>query len=315
MTKLKQYLLEHGISQAEVVKKVGTSAGSFSSICSGKRTPSPALYQKIADALGCDIGDICEDPTRCAIGRARKSGYNRLDPTIARKKLAEQGIKNLDIARALMVSTSCVSKYLNGESGVSPIKLKKLASILHCKPEDLLQQEKPKEDAYTGLDSFNEKDESHPEKSSVEFPPAVTVCRKCALDPVEIQINSDISYPPSVIRVWIRYTLCHITDPYSPEYDPVKAGKISDCFFKFYVNKKKPLKEDARYFVREKDDKIFLKRDNERSESKHTYVISSGKRERKPFTMIMTEEEKRKFEMMMTAMEVPFTIRSFDDIF
>lgn len=315
MTKIKQYLLEHGISQAEVVKKVGTSAGSFSSICSGKRTPSPDLYQRIAGALGCNVEDICEDPIRCTTGRARKSGYSRLDPAIAKTKLAEQGIKNLDIARALMVSTSCVSKYLSGESGVSPIKLKKLASILKCKPEDLIQKEKREEDAYTGLDTFNEKDDTPPEKASVEYPPATVVCRKCALDPVEIQINSDISYPPSVIRVWIRYTLCHITDPYSPEYDPVKAGKISDCFFKFYVNKKKPLKEDARYFVREKDDKIFLKRDNEDSDSKHTYVISSGKGKRKSFTMVMTEEEKRKFETMMTAMEVPFTIRSFDDIF
>lgn len=329
-TKLKDYLKRNHITQSELSNLINTSSGNISSICSGKRKASVLMYQRIADALGCDLSEICDD--KVVIKKATGSSnprINFIDPYVVSVKLTERKIKHKEMAEMLSITPSGFSKYMRGICGMKMSRLKDMADLLDCEPKDLLLKEDatveeshsnektnlPIEEAYMGQDEFNNKNSVSCQRGeSVACPPAV-VCKKCGLDPVKIQINSDISYPPSVIRIWIRYTLCHMMDPYSPEYDPIRAGKISDCFFKFYVNKKKPLREDARYFVREKDGKIFLKRDHGGCDVKHTYIITRGEgQDRKRMQMVLSESEKEKFEDLMTILDIPIKIRSIEDI-
>lgn len=51
MTKLKQILIERGISQAELAREAGKNSGTVNKICGNKQIPSPTMKHALLHAL------------------------------------------------------------------------------------------------------------------------------------------------------------------------------------------------------------------------------------------------------------------------
>lgn len=148
------------------------------------------------------------------------------------------------------------------------------------------------------------------------LPTLFQTCTKCMFENVvDVVINSDFSYPADTIQKWAKRSICKMTDRDSIDYDPLRANQISDMLFRFFVNRKKPLREDARYFVREKNGALHLKIDHEEMDSLHQYTMSRSDENGTHVTRItMTENEKFKVESIFRELNIDCTIRDIVDI-
>ena len=87
--RLKEERKNAGLTQAQLSKKLGITAQSYSQYETGKRNPKMETQQKIADALGIDIDDLC--PTKKemeAIKKAAESVTDKRKLEIEEKRLS-----------------------------------------------------------------------------------------------------------------------------------------------------------------------------------------------------------------------------------
>ena len=142
-------------------------------------------------------------------------------------------------------------------------------------------------------------------------------CTKCIFENVvDIVVNGNYSYPADTIQKWARRSICQMTDPWSMNYNPERAAAISDMLFRFFINKRKPLKPDNRYFVREKNGEIFLKRDRGDIDTLHEYAFTHEDEDGNTHAtrITMTEAEKEKMTNILRELNVQFVVRDLVDI-
>lgn len=58
---LRQYRINHGLTQAELAGKLSVSQNAISQYETGKRCPPVSRIANIAKVLGCSVGDIVSD--------------------------------------------------------------------------------------------------------------------------------------------------------------------------------------------------------------------------------------------------------------
>lgn len=173
--------------------------------------------------------------------------------------------------------------------------IEEIAKILKRKPEELYDEYVLDigRGCYVKADEISDQEEDMSESSSdqkeksvsdIAFPVNIDNLKlirnkseyQCMINTdLEIEINSDKSYTAKEIRKWCRRSICCMTDKDDQErYDPVMAGMISDFFFRYFINRKKPLLKDAKYFVRRKKSHLYLKRYKEEYSLKRVYMIT-----------------------------------------
>jgi uncharacterized C2H2 Zn-finger protein len=126
-----------------------------------------------------------------------------------------------------------------------------------------------------------------------------------------IQVNDDISYPPSVIEIWAKKV---IKDRNSNED---LRCMVADMLFKYFMNTMNPLNPNNQYFIKRKYDCVYLLRDNTEGggSNSHDYVIRtevdgvrhiSKKR--------MTEREEKLLSDILTDHGIFHSITDMNDI-
>lgn len=131
--------------------------------------------------------------------------------------------------------------------------------------------------------------------------------KSCPIRTEEIDIDSDKSYYAKDIRKWCRKSICKMTNVKDVEsYDPIMAGMVSDFFFHYFINRRKPLYKDAKYFVKSKKGHLFLKRDKENSPLKRNYMIANTE---KITEIEMTKKECERVEEVLRGLNIDYEIR------
>ena len=329
-TKLEKILEDRGMSQKDLCDLCGKSSGTVSSWVRGEKKPTSKNLKLIAEKLEVTIEDISEiineNETFIPVKKLKRCELNR---NLVRKKILELGLTQKKFSSMVDITEPMMSNYLTGKTFPTYNIIYRMANALGCEVTDIILVQKnekvddvpnhkptgrevnietkhlPIENNVDHLDKF------------VEFPPSVVrECTKCMFDmEVKIQINTNMSYTAEAIHKWARWSMCHLTDKLSSDYDPIQAEMISDMFFRFFVNKKKPLREDCMYFVREKHGELFLKRDRGDMSTQHEYVIThSDETGRYVTRKIMTESERRKLEDILNDLNISYKLRDVADI-
>lgn len=322
MTKLENYIKDIGMSKTDISIITEIDIGYISKLTSGKiKHPMKKTLKLLADAIDVsteEIQQLIEED-----GIQKQNFYLKED--IVKKKLAELKITQVSISRELGVHESTISHYIHGHISVSSDTLNVFTNILNCDKKEIIDISrsdfsKEKSELLSNNDIGNDDviPNIEPVSTAVQDVklPVTQICTKCMFENVvNIQINSNFSYPADTIQKWARRSICKMTDRDSVDYDPIMAEMISDMLFNYFINKKTPLRNDARYYVRQKKGRIHLKRDRGEIDSLRVYVISRTDKDGNHATrMTMTESEKDKVETILRDLNVNFVIRDIVDV-
>lgn len=314
-------LREKGIKHSDFAKTIGMAPSTFSHYVTGKnRAPIEDIY-KISNTLGCNKSDIIQK-------RHKKRKSEEKETVIDDQKLSS-GIDKFVEECCILDEGSCTftsalykaydrfckehpeykaksmipfSSYLESNYNLQPYNDGNARGKIGIHLRDQFVTESS--DSVTA----NEKDIV---TQQTHFLPAViTSCTRCMFENVvNIKINENFSYPADTIQKWARRSICHLTDKDSVDYDPDMVAMISDMLFNYFINRKKPLRTDARYFVREKKGKLHLKRDRGETDSLHEYTISRSDESGNHVTRVtMSESERDKIETIFRDLNIDYTI-------
>lgn len=294
---LQKILREKEMTKVELGKMVGVTGSTVSNYISGKATPCENTLKRIVKALnvtreellhGVDFGNLkkfveikCDDYPKMFFKDLRDEAQIKPEPLADAQ--TEPCIHHVPV-------TPVPKKY--------PTTLEDLESV---------------EIDFTPMKSIP-MDVRIPKSSII---PNQKTCTKCMYDNVtDCIVNSMFSYSPDTIQKWARRSICRMTDVDSLDYDPDRAILIQEMLFKFFINKKKPLRPDSRYFIREKDGEMFLKRNKGELDTLHNYSISRRDEngETHVTRMVMSEAEKAKVEDILNELSIDFVVRDLADI-
>lgn len=135
-----------GMTQGELARAAATQQAVISALETGRRTVSPAIQQRIAAALNCQVDDLFEapDPSAIEAGAARP----RARRTPASDDLRESGrlLRNMRIKRDFSqlelsdksgVAQATISALEKGLRSALPRTWQRLAEALRCNPEEI----------------------------------------------------------------------------------------------------------------------------------------------------------------------------------
>lgn len=308
MTKLEKHMLDSGLTRQDLVTLTGISRVQIDRYMHGKVIhPRNKTLKLISDAL-----DLSENDVIKLMKEEIKTRYFINTETI-RNLMNEKGLIQKQLAELIGIPPQTMSFYVRNITKISLENLKKIAEILECEVDSLIDYEN---------ESTTEKIEIPEEEivpttidnsTTTENVQSVRICTKCMFENVvTVLINSEFSYPADTIQKWARRSICEMTDKLSMNYNPNMAALISDMLFNFFINREKPLKIDARYFVRQKKDKLFLKRDKRDDDMiNHEYVISYNNRSTR---VVMSGTEKFKMESVFRDLGIECVVRDITDI-
>jgi hypothetical protein len=86
-----------------------------------------------------------------------------------------------------------------------------------------------------------------------------------------INVNDGTSYSPYIIEIWAKL----VTQDDS--YDDLLKANIADMLFRYFINTTIPLNPNAKYFIRQGHDCVYLTRDRDGDAANkyHNYVIKT----------------------------------------
>lgn len=292
---LKRLLSIHGISQSMLAKYLNVSNITVSRYISGKSCPSDTVFRKLFIKFGFTKEELCEKDVNVLIDK-HPDAIGLVEIEKAREQ--ETDHESCDFNEDVVPSNPLCQP--DQHPGVS---------ITFVDPAGIeFEPVRDTEENLRQLQIF---------KNRVRGQRSQETCTKCMFENVvDIVVNGNYSYPADTIQKWARRSICQMTDPWSMNYNPERAAAISDMLFRFFINKRKPLKPDNRYFVREKNGEIFLKRDRGDIDTLHEYAFTHEDEDGNTHAtrITMTEAEKEKMTNILRELNVQFVVRDLVDI-
>lgn len=322
--KLGRILDTRNMTTSEFAKKSKMHYTSINDYLNERNLPSKRSVEKIANGLGCTVESLVQ---------GTEIEYRFKSKSIFRKNLRSMiDSCGLSVNEFSKRSGVCVYGYLKEKCLPDAISLEMLCKYLGVNEEEFFKEELVNKNQLPSLQKHEPIEKLIPEPSELqEIPhraigvgnplvvsiPNQSTCTKCMYDNVtDCVVNSMFSYSPDTIQKWARRSICRMTDIGSVDYDPDRAIVIQEMLFNFFINKKKPLRPDSRYFIREKNGQMFLKRNKGELDTLHNYTISRTDENGKTHVTrsVMTEAEKSKVEDVLNELSIDFIVRDLADV-
>lgn len=136
---LRRLRIARGLSRVELDALLNNTAHMVTVALweTGKRQPSFAKLNRIADALGCTLDDLQQRPPTDSVPRYVAIRTTRLTPPKLTQKRIELGLSQRELAARLGVSVMSISYWECNSVRPSSASMQKLCDFFHCSPDDL----------------------------------------------------------------------------------------------------------------------------------------------------------------------------------